>query len=102
MASSLQCIDAIKTRSRNPSSRSVEATASSPVLEKVKERREKVSKNKLYDIEIVKEEGAYVKVHYCGYDSKYDEWKMKEEVVLVKPQFPLESGVKWSPITELA
>ena len=101
MASSLQCIDAIKKRSRTPSSRNIEATVVSPLLQDTRERRERESKNKLYSIEIV-EEGAFVKVHYRGYESKYDEWKRKEEVVLMKPSFSVNTEIEWSPITELA
>ena len=48
---------------------------------------ERESGKKLYEIEVVDEDSVQemVKVHYKGYDSKYDEWKPKNEVVLCPP-----------------
>ena len=36
---------------------------------------------KIFPIEIVGKEGKKVKVHYIGYDNKYDEWKDEEEIL---------------------
>ena len=41
--------------------------------------------SKLYAITIVEEDGERVKVHYEGYDDKYDEWKDKSEIVDPSP-----------------
>ena len=43
-----------------------------------------------------------MKVHYCGYGSQYDEWKPKEEMELMIPQYSERDEVEWSPVTELA
>ena len=37
--------------------------------------------NKLYPIEITEEVEERVKVHYIGYDTKYDEWRSRDEIV---------------------
>ena len=53
----LQCIEIIKKRSRAPSAKKIEAAANSPPdLRCETKARQKVSKNKLYDIEIVQED----------------------------------------------
>lgn len=48
-------------------------------------KKEKWSTSKLYCVEIIDERttenGNEVKVHYPGYDRKYDEWKAKEDIV---------------------
>ena len=52
----LQCIEAIKKRSRAPSTKKIEAVAISPPdLRHETKARQKVSKNKLYDIEILED-----------------------------------------------
>ena len=41
------------------------------------------SDNQLYEIKIVEEKGDRVKVHYVGYSKKEDEWKRRDELVLL-------------------
>ena len=82
----LQCIDAVKNRSRAASTRSAEAAASTISPSHFRPQK-RVSKNKLYDIEVVAENGSQVKVHYCGYGSEFDEWKPRSEVMYTKPAF---------------
>lgn len=101
LESTLQCIDVVKKRPRVPSAKSLEAIAIDPSHFRLK-KRGKESTKKLYNIEIVEEDGARVKVHYCGYGSQYDEWKPKEEVVLMIPQYYEGGELEWSPVTELA
>ena len=96
----LQCIDAIKNRSRAGSAKSAEAAASTISPSHFRPQK-RVSKNKLYDIEVVEENGSQVKVHYCGYGPEYDEWKPRSEVVYTKPSFS-PSNQQYSPITDLA
>ena len=36
--------------------------------------------DKLYAVEVVEEEGERVKIHYVGYDDRFDEWRQKEEI----------------------
>ena len=98
----LQCIEKIKNRSRIPSSKGREATAVDLTALRLP-RRKAESKNKLYDIEIVAENGPEVKVHYVGYASEYDEWKPRAEIVHTKPDFGSGcSELEYSPLTELA
>ena len=37
----------------------------------------------LYKIRVVEERGDKVKVHYVGYGRKYDEWKKRDELVVL-------------------
>ena len=40
-----------------------------------------------YELEIVEEDyTGRVKVHYTGYDSDCDEWRNKEDIVVIHPQ----------------
>ena len=97
--STLQCLDAVKNRAtRLPSKLRAEAL-SPPQLPR---KRATTERNKFYEVEIVEEKGALVKVHYTGYSSNYDEWKPKDEVVLNKPNFHESTEQEWSPVTELA
>ena len=97
--SSLQCLDAVKNRTTRVPSR-VATEALSPLR---LPRREAIHKrSNLYEVEVVEEKGALVKVHYTGYSSIYDEWKPKDEVVLNKPNFFDSDEQEWSPVTELA
>ena len=96
--SDLQCIERVKNRTRAPSTESIEASLSNIQLPRPKKTE---SKNRLYDIQVVAESGAQVKVHYIGYDSKYDEWKPRLEVVHTKPDFGTQE-VAYSPLTEIA
>ena len=96
----LQCIDAIKNRSRAASAKSAEAAASTISPSHFRSQK-RVSKNKLYDIKVVEENGSQVKVHYCGYGSEYNEWKPRSEVVYTKPSFS-PSNQQYSPLTDLA
>ena len=43
--------------------------------------------NKLYELEIVDEDesSGKVKVHYTGYGSEDDEWRDREDIVMIKP-----------------
>ena len=43
---------------------------------------------RLYELEIVEEDDftSRVKVHYIGYDSEYDQWRNKEDVVVIQPE----------------
>ena len=97
--SSLQCLDAVKNRTTRVPSRVV-AEALSPLR---LPRREAIHKrSNLYEVEVVEEKGALVKVYYTGYSSIYDEWKPKDEVVLNKPNFFDSDEQEWSPVTKLA
>ena len=61
------------------SARSVEAAA---VANFMLPQRTVDKQNKLYDIEMVEEAGAQVKIHYIRYGREYDEWRPKSEMVL--------------------
>lgn len=74
----LQCISAVKNRFRMPTAKSLSAIANQDFAAPKKQKKD----NKLYDIEIVDEDGPNVKVHYVGYDEKYDEWKPRSQVVM--------------------
>ena len=91
----LQCLSSIKERRRVPSTAAVAAQleALSPPP-----RQRQIRADTLYDIEVIEEDGPRVKVHYIGYDSTYDEWKLKEEIALraAKPT------TDFHPFTELA
>lgn len=95
---SLQCIAAIKNRSRVPSTKGLETAATSPSDFSHPTSKQR---DKLYDVEIVEEKGSEVKVHYCGYSSKYDKWKPKVDVKTIAPPFP-PCKEDFSPLTHLA
>ena len=99
----LQCRAAIKNRSRVPSTKGLEAAATCPsdFSHSTSKQRATKNKNKLYDVVIVEEKGSEVKVHYCGYSSKYDEWKPKVDVKYVAPPFQPHDE-EFSPLTHLA
>ena len=41
----------------------------------------------LYELEILENDyTGWVKVHYTGYDSDCDEWRNKEDIVVIHPQ----------------
>ena len=40
--------------------------------------------DKLYEIEVIEERDDQVKIHSKGYSSEYDEWRVKEDIVLPK------------------
>ena len=46
--------------------------------------------DKLYQLEIIEEDttNGRVKVHYTGYSSDDDEWRDKEDIVVVEPPKP--------------
>lgn len=89
----LQCISAIKNCSRMPTAKSLSAIANQDFAAPKKQKD-----NKLYNIEIVDEDGPNVKVHYVGYDEKYDEWKPRSQVVMKKP---VGDRTDYSPFVEL-
>lgn len=60
------------------------------------------SSTKLYEIEVLKEKGSQVKVHYTGYGSEYDEWKEKSDVIFSKPAFPSDVEQPIPSLTHLA
>lgn len=95
----LQCYNTIKNRTRTQSTTAVEASTSDLMFTLPRKCRQSQNKQQLYDIEIIEEEGSKVKIHYIGYDSRFDEWKPKEEVVLKKPQDLVRD---FDPLTELA
>lgn len=43
----------------------------------------KSSSDELYKIRVIEEKGEKVKVHYVGYSKKYDEWKRREDLVVL-------------------
>ena len=94
----LQCIDAVKKRSRNPSAKCITAIADSDVHTSLTLKKPKIDRT-LYDIEIIDEDGPHVRVHYVGYDKKYDEWKLRSEIVMKKP--PEGESINYSPFVEL-
>ena len=53
----------------------------------------------VYKIEIA-EDGPRMKVHYKRYSAEYDEWKMRDEVIVSAP--PTLDRPDFHPITELA
>ena len=79
----LQCISAVKNRSGMPTAKSLSAIANQDFAIPPKKQKKD---NKLYDIEIVDEDGPNVKVHYVGYDEKYDEWKPRSQILMKKPE----------------
>ena len=42
--------------------------------------------NKLYELEVLEEDDGRVKVHYLGYDSQYDEWRDRDDIVSLQPR----------------
>ena len=46
----------------------------------------------LYKIRVVEERGDKVKVHYVGYGRKYDEWKNRDELVVLDDESAAESS----------
>ena len=36
--------------------------------------------DKLYAVEVIEDDGDRVKIHYVGYEDRFDEWREKEEV----------------------
>ena len=101
---SLQCIAAIKNRSRVPSTKGLEAAVTCPSdfnHPSSEQRATRAKKNQLYDVEIVEEKGSEVRVHYCGYSSEYDEWKPKVDIKYVAPPFQ-QREEDFSPLTHLA
>jgi hypothetical protein len=87
-------MNAVKSRSRMPTAKSLSAIANQDFTLPPKKQKD----NKLYDIEIVDEDGPNVKVHYVGYDNKYDEWKPRSQVVMKKPEC---GHTDYSPFVEL-
>lgn len=47
-------------------------------------RATKVKKSKLYPIEVLEETEDRVKIHFTGYDAKYDEWRDRSDIVAPK------------------
>ena len=90
----LQCISAVKNRSRMPTAKSLSAIANQYFAIPPKKRKD----NKLDDIEIVDEDGPNVKVHYVGYIEKYDEWKPRSQILIKKPE---DDRTDYSPFIEL-
>ena len=90
----LQYYYSIKNRARTPSAAFLQGLSSS-LLPLHSARKA----SNIYDIEVIKEDGPRVLVHYIGYSSEYDEWKSKEEVLLKKPV--VMTG-DFDPITELS
>ena len=43
--------------------------------------RTTTDKNKLYPVEVLESREETVKIHYVGYDDKFDEWRKKEDIV---------------------
>ena len=80
----LNSLDAVKNRVRQLSTKALEAfaTKNTRLPQMVRGKN-----NRLYEIEVIDEdsEQKMVKIHYNGYDSKYDEWKPKNEVVFSPP-----------------
>ena len=101
-SSGLQCIQSVKNRTRTSSTKGLEATAVSHCDLSPPRRKKNSSKNQLYDIEIINQDGSRVKVHYIGYSSEYDEWKPKTEVKYVPPTFESMADKPFSPLKELA
>lgn len=62
-------------------------------------RATRVVSNKLYPIEIVEEHSEKVKIHYKGYNEKYDEWRDKKDIVLPKTMPPLKSALEYHPFS---
>ena len=46
--------------------------------------------DKLYELEIIEEDtiNSKVKVHYTGYGSDDDEWRDKQDIVVIEPPKP--------------
>ena len=87
----LQCLESIKKRTRRPTSHLY--------AEPHTQKQSTASRRKnLYDVEVIEEDGAKVKIHYIGYSTKYDEWKSRDEVILKKPRM----ATDFHPLTELA
>ena len=91
----LQCISAVKNRSRMPIAKSLSAIANQDFAIPPKKQKKD---NKLYDIEIVDEDGPNLKVHYVGYDEMYDEWKPRSQILIKKPEG---DRTGYSPFAEL-
>ena len=96
----LQCINSIKTRSRSQSVKAIEAGATLWEQDPIFRRPNSKKTDKVYEIEIAEENGPRVKVHYKGYSADYDEWKMRDEVIVSAS--PTLDRPDFHPITELA
>lgn len=77
-----------------PTSKSLTAITNQEITTPPKKQKDNV----LYDIEIVEEDGHHVKVHYVGYDDKFDEWKLRSQIVMKKPE---NDCTDYSPFVEL-
>jgi len=53
-------------------------------LDTIKLPRAQRIKDKLYPVEIVGRDGDRVKVHYIGYSSQYDEWRLSSDLETLK------------------
>ena len=53
-------------------------------LRKRKDVSYKVKNDKLYPIEVVEREDNRIKIHYTGYDKKFDEWRDMKDIVQPK------------------
>lgn len=92
---------AVKSRTnRTPSSRSIESAAGTSIPRAVRRRKNTDSKT-LYDIDVIEERADEVKIHYVGYEAKYDEWIKRTDVVYRPPRTP-ESYEETSPLYQLA
>ena len=97
---SSEAVNWLKNRHRVPSVKSVEASAISSQHSGGNPTINRNKKNQLYEIEIVAERSK-MKVHYCGYSEEHDEWKLKNKIQYIKPQFN-EVEQDFSPLTEFA
>ena len=93
-----QCMQIVKKRTRALSKKAIESADNN--IDVALPRKRRTKEDKLYETEVVAEDGPRVKVHYTGYDSKFDEWKSKEDIVLRQPETP--QMCEFHPITELA
>ena len=55
-------------------------------------QRKRADSDRLYKIKIVEEDGERVKVHYVGYSKKEDEWKRRDELVLLSGELEESTG----------
>ena len=95
----LMCFTAVKNRKRTQSAQARQASEITIAIPQASKKSNKKA-DKLYHIEVVEEEEGKVKVHYTGYSSDFDEWKLKKDIVSSRPDF--DGTGAYSSLTELA
>jgi len=68
-------------------------------LDTIKLPRAQRIKDKLYPLEIVGRDGDRVKVHYIGYSSQYDEWRLSSDLETLKIKDSTRGAIGIGPLS---